>query len=227
MPLCKGFTQGGSNADIVLADAFVKGLIEGTDWATGFKAVVKNAEVQPLDWNVAGRGVLTSWKSLGYIPTDDFHPYGGVISLGHTEDAAKYLQRSDNWKNMYKASQVSLVSNTTGHPNTNIDSGFAGFLQVRFLNNTFGFQDPSFCSPLYNFTSCYLNAKSHETYEGSSWMYTFFVLQDMSTLVTTLGAPDTFVKRLSYLHTSCLLSTSQASSTQHATVYQETMTLAQ
>jgi len=171
---------------------------------------------------------LTSWKTLGYIPTDDFDPYGGgpftrsisrtveyayddfcisqmAKALGHPEDAEKYLQRSDNWKNMYKEDQVSFVSNTTDHPNSTIDSGFVGFLQVRYLNGTFGFQDPSLCSPLYNFTSCYLNPNGHETYEGSSWMYTFFVPQDMSTLITTLGGPETFVKRLQYLHTSGLL----------------------
>jgi len=44
MSLCKGFTQGGSNADIVLADAYVKGLTEGIDWATGYEAVVSDAE---------------------------------------------------------------------------------------------------------------------------------------------------------------------------------------
>jgi putative alpha-1,2-mannosidase len=183
---------------------------------------------EPLDWAVEGRGGLTSWKNLGYIPTDDFDPYGGgpftrsisrtmeyayddfcigemAKGLGHAADAEKYLGRSENWKNMYKADQISYVSNTTGHPNTTIDSGFVGFLQPRYLNGTFGFQDPSLCSPLYNLTSCYLNPDGHETYEGSSWMYTFFVPQDMATLITTLGGPTSFIKRLTYLHTSGLL----------------------
>jgi len=44
MSLCKGFTQGGSNADIVLADAFMKNLDEGIDWVTGYEAVLKDAE---------------------------------------------------------------------------------------------------------------------------------------------------------------------------------------
>lgn len=121
------------------------------------------------------------------------------------DDAEKYLGRSGNWKNMYKADQVSFVSNTTDYPNSTVDSGFVGFLQPRYLNGTFGFQDASLCSPLYNFTSCYLSPTGHETYEGSSWMYTFFVPQDMATLITTLGGPELFVKRLTYLHTSGLL----------------------
>lgn len=44
MDLCKGFTQGGSNADVVLADTFVKGFTDGIDWETGYEAVVKDAE---------------------------------------------------------------------------------------------------------------------------------------------------------------------------------------
>jgi putative alpha-1,2-mannosidase len=44
MSLCKGYTQGGSNADIVLADAYLKNISIGVDWATGYEAVVSDAE---------------------------------------------------------------------------------------------------------------------------------------------------------------------------------------
>jgi putative alpha-1,2-mannosidase len=44
MSLCKGFTQGGSNADIVLADSYLKNITEGVDWVTGYEAVVADAE---------------------------------------------------------------------------------------------------------------------------------------------------------------------------------------
>ncbi|KAH8669675.1 glycoside hydrolase family 92 protein [Tricladium varicosporioides] len=228
MSLCKGFTQGGSNADVVLVDSYLKNITTGVDWKVGYEAVVADAEDEPLDWAVEGRGGLNSWKNLGYIPTDDFDPYGTgpftrsisrtveyayndfciaemARGLGNHADAEKYLQRSDNWKNMYKSDQTSYVSNTTGHIGQTIDSGFVGFLQPRYLNGSFGYQDPSLCSPLYNFTSCYLNPNGHETYEGSSWMYTFYVPQDMATLVATLGGSQKFTDRLSYLHTSGLL----------------------
>ena len=45
--LCKGFTQGGSNADIVLADAFAKIDHSDIDWSLAYEAVVKDAEVEP------------------------------------------------------------------------------------------------------------------------------------------------------------------------------------
>jgi putative alpha-1,2-mannosidase len=44
MSLCKGWTQGGSNADIVLVDAFLKGLTQDIDWNKGYEAIVNDAE---------------------------------------------------------------------------------------------------------------------------------------------------------------------------------------
>lgn len=72
MTLCKGYTQGGSNADNVLVDAYTKGISDNIDWELGYQAVVKDAEVEPYDWSNEGRGGLDSWKTLGYIPVQDF-----------------------------------------------------------------------------------------------------------------------------------------------------------
>jgi putative alpha-1,2-mannosidase len=186
MSLCKGYTQGGSNADVLMADAYLK-KVPGIDWDTAYEAVVKDAEVEPKNWDVEGRGGLHSWKGLGFIPTDDFDPYGTgthtrsisrtveyayndfciaeiAKGMGHESDYDKYLARSGNWINMFKADQKSSING--------VDTGFTGFLQPRYMNGTWGFQDPSFCSPLMSFTSCYLNPTGHETYEGSAWLYT-------------------------------------------------------
>ncbi|KAF1988259.1 glycoside hydrolase family 92 protein [Aulographum hederae CBS 113979] len=215
MSLCKGFTQGGSNADIVLADSYLKNITEGVDWALAYEAMLSDAEDEPANWALEGRGGLASWKSLGYIPTDDYDPYGvGPFSrsisrtveyayndftlsllasgLGHAASASLYATRSKNWINMYKADQSSTINGTS--------TGFTGFLQPRYLNGSFGFQDPIFCSPLLNFTSCYLNPDGHETYEGSSWLYTLFAPHDMAALITLLGGPAHFIRRLDFLH---------------------------
>ncbi|ORY63006.1 glycosyl hydrolase family 92-domain-containing protein [Pseudomassariella vexata] len=222
MSLCKGFTQGGSNADIVLADAYLKNITQGVDWAIGYEAIVKDAEVEPPVWDVEGRGGLKSWKELGYIPADDFDTDGNGVftrsisrtveyayddfciaqlakAMGKYHDYEKYLGRSENWINLYKPDQRSKLNGTDE------DTGFLGFMQPKYLNGTFGFQDPIFCSPLQNFTSCYLNPHGHETYEGSSWLYTFFAPHDMAKLITMFGGPDSFIARLDYLHESGLL----------------------
>ncbi|KAJ5156843.1 hypothetical protein N7492_009646 [Penicillium capsulatum] len=219
MSLCKGFTQGGSNADVLVADAYLK-KVQDIDWNTAYEAIVKDAEVEPRNWNVEGRGGLHSWKSLGYIPTDDYDPYGVgthtrsisrtveyayndfciaevAEGLGHHEDYEKYTGRSGNWIHMFKADQKSSIKG--------VDTNFTGFLQPRYTNGTWGYQDPILCSPLLNFSSCYLNPQGHETYEGSAWLYTFYAPHDMASLIKTLGGPESFTSRLTFLHESGLL----------------------
>lgn len=158
---------------------------------------------------------------MGYIPTDDFDPVGvGLFTrsisrtieysyndfciaqmardMGRTADAEKYLARSSNWLNMFDPDSRSEL-NLPDRPEP-VDSGFQGFLQPRYANGTFGWQDPALCTFLYNFTSCYLNPDGHETYEGGAWLYTFYVPHDQATLIPTLGGPDEFVRRLRFLH---------------------------
>ncbi|CAI7643894.1 unnamed protein product [Penicillium glandicola] len=219
MSLCKGFTQGGSNADVVMADAYLK-KVPGIDWDTAYEAVVKDAEVEPENWDVEGRGGLQSWKNLGYIPFDDYDPYGKgthtrsvsrtveyayndfciakmAQGMGRQADYEKYMKRSGNWAHMFKPDQKSSING--------VDTNFTGFLQPRYTNGTWGYQDPILCSPLLDFTGCYLNPNGHETYEGSAWMYTFYAPHDMGSLIKTLGGAESFTSRLSYLHDSGLL----------------------
>lgn len=71
-----GQVQGGSNADNVLADAYVKGLQEGINWADAYNAMKTDAELTPYNtWDAGdttcstkeGRGALPDWISLGYV----------------------------------------------------------------------------------------------------------------------------------------------------------------
>lgn len=121
--------------------------------------------------------------------------------MNKTGDAEKYLERSKNWKNMFHPTSRSRLNTTGSHDlNDLVDSGFQGFLQPRYLNGTFGYQDPAICTGLFNFTSCYLNPAGHETYEGGSWLYTFYVPHDQATLIPALGGRQEFTRRLEFLH---------------------------
>jgi len=158
-----------------------------------------------------------SWKNLGYIPYLDFDFLGfGTNSrsisrtleysyndfnlatlakgLGKT-DYEKYLSRAGNWRNLFKADQTSVING--------VDSGFKGFFQPKFLNGTFGFQDPIQCSPIGGF--CSLTSGPSETFESSVWEYQFFVPHDLSTLISLLGGPTSFVSRLNFFHESPLV----------------------
>ncbi|OOQ90455.1 putative alpha-1,2-mannosidase family protein [Penicillium brasilianum] len=216
MSLCKGFTQGGSNADNILVDAYVKGLNDGINWDAGYAAVQKDAENEPYDWSNEGRGGLQSWKSLHYIPVEDFDYMGfGTMTrsisrtleysyndfaialmargLNKTSDAEKYEKRSESWKNLFKQDQTSFINGK--------DTGFTGFFQPKYLNQTWGNQDPLECSNIDNSGSiCSLQNNAVETFESSIWEYQFFVPHDMAALIPMLGGPASFVKRLDYLH---------------------------
>lgn len=190
MSLCRGYTQGGSNADVVLADGFIKGLKDGIDWDKGYEAVVKDAEVEPYDWSNEGRGGLDSWKALGYIPTQDFdykgfgtmtrsvsrtleYAYNDFViaqmakGLGSREgDVEKYTERSSNWRNLYNKDQKSFLFNGQ-------DTGFTGFFQGKYLNGTWHNQDPLWCSTIdpSNSRVCSLQNTGQETFESSLWEY--------------------------------------------------------
>lgn len=183
-----------------------------------YAAVVQDAEVEPYDWSNEGRGGLDSWKALGYIPVQDFDYKGfGTMTrsisrtleysyndfcvsqiasgLGSYGDAEKYQTRSGNWRNLYLANQTSDLLNTT------TSTGFTGFFQPRFLNGTFGFQDPLMCSNVdTSMDICSLQRTGAETFESSIWEYSFFVPHDMASLITTFGGPAAFVDHLEYLH---------------------------
>ncbi|KAK5121455.1 hypothetical protein LTR85_005288 [Meristemomyces frigidus] len=218
MSLCKGYTQGGSNADNVMADAFLK--INGTDidWSKVYEAVVKDAEVEPYDWCCEGRGGLDSWKSLGYVPVQDFDYKGfGTMTrsisrtleysyndfcisqitsgLGNQGDVEKYQQSSENWVNLFDAGQTSYLFNGS-------NTGFTGFFQPKFLNQTWGYQDPLECSNIDTNPDsiCSLQNNAAETFESSIWEYSFFVPHDQAKLISTFGGPKAFVRRLNYLH---------------------------
>ncbi|OTA99613.1 glycoside hydrolase family 92 protein [Hypoxylon sp. CI-4A] len=216
MSFSNGWTQGGSNADVVLVDAYVKNLT-GIDWELALEAIIQDAEVEPLEWAYHGRGGLQSWKDLLYIPYLDFDPAGfGTNSrsisrtleyayddyclatlaqgLGRDDLYEQYVARSTNWQNLWKSDQDSVINGN--------DTGFTGFFQPKYQNGTWGYQDPIACSALASF--CSLTTNPSETFEASVWQYQFLVPQSMSTLIGLMGTEDPFIQRLDFFHTSGL-----------------------
>lgn len=143
MSTCKGWTQGGSDADNVLVDAYVKNLTD-IDWELAYKAIVNDAENEPLEWSIEGRGGLASWKRVNYVPYLDFDPNGfgtnsrsisrtleyayndfnlATLAKGLGKDTwTKYMERAGNWQHLFKSDQKSNINGT--------DTGFTGFFQV-------------------------------------------------------------------------------------------------
>ncbi|KAF2995677.1 hypothetical protein E8E13_002696 [Curvularia kusanoi] len=221
MSTCSGWTQGGSNADNVLVDAYVKNLTN-IDWNLAYAAILNDAESEPLEWSIHGRGGLTSWKTLHYIPYLDFDPAGfgtNSRSISRTLEysyndfnlatlarglgkntTTTYLQRATNWRNLFNPSTPSHLPNST---TDNTTTPFTGFFQPKYANGTWGYQDPIACSPL-DTIFCSLTSNPSETFESSTWEYTFFVPHDAATLISLLGGDSAFLRRLDYFFASGL-----------------------
>src|SRR5581483_1966936 len=182
-----GRTQGGSNAEFLLTDAFVKGL-KGIDWHTALVAEIHDAEVSPADHYKEGRGGLDDWHNLGYVSVEGSDRAGSVDmeyaandyeiallaeGLGDTASYNKYRARSANWKNLWDANFT--------------DDEFTGFIHPRH-------RDGSWLTPFTAMDVCTWGGNTF--YEGNSWTYSFFVPQDVASLVQTMGGPETFVRRL-------------------------------
>ncbi|KAJ7115174.1 glycosyl hydrolase family 92-domain-containing protein [Mycena epipterygia] len=216
----KGFTQGGSNADSLLSDSYVKGITAGIDWETGFEAMVKDATVAG-DFEVQGRGGINSRERLGFVPVgDNDHPPSpgpntrsasrlleyayndfsiGLVAQGLNKpaDMAHYFNKSNDWFNIW-------------NPNAS-HAGFSGFIQPRTADGSWFFDyrydpgnvfRPDHCSPLYGHNDCFLGGGGGEFYEASSWEYSFYVPHDMASLIRAMGGPETVSSRLDTFFTS-------------------------
>ncbi|KAH5104655.1 hypothetical protein HBH72_063640 [Parastagonospora nodorum] len=195
-----GLVQGGSNADNVLADAYVKGLRGAINWTEGYAAVKKNAEVLPFfDENPVditgslkeGRSALDDWIPLGYVSADrnsravsktveyslnDFAV--SQIAAGEAPDEQGiYFRRSGGWQLSWDAKATSR--------------NFSGFVMPRFSNGTF--------HETYNITNCGECNWQQESYEGVSFEYSFVIPHDMARLIELMGGPDEFESRLDYI----------------------------
>jgi predicted alpha-1,2-mannosidase len=182
-----GRTQGGSNTEFEIADAYLKGL-PGIDWETAYQGMIKDAEVVPDDQTHYGRGGLEDWKSLGYLSmegvdrpsskqmeyaADDYEIAIMARALNHPEDYTKYLKRSGNWVNLWDDQAT--------------DDGFTGFIWSRHRNGSW--KDP--------FDATARGSWGSDTfYEGNTWTYSTFVPQDVASLINHSGGAETFVRRM-------------------------------
>ncbi|TRX58415.1 glycoside hydrolase family 92 protein [Fulvivirga sp. M361] len=181
-----GRTQGGSNCDILFAEAFLKEL-EGLDYQLALEAMLKNAEVPPGgNEQQAGRGGLRDYNSIGYV-SYDFERSGSrtmeyancdyaiatlAEGLGKKQIAETYYSKSSNWKNLWRDDYE--------------DRDTKGFIYPRLANGDW--------IPEYDFMEYgYWPVKF---YEGRSWNYSFYVPHDVRALVDRSGGKDLFLKRL-------------------------------
>ncbi|KAL8819704.1 MAG: hypothetical protein Q9223_001923 [Gallowayella weberi] len=192
-----GRTQGHSNANNILADAYVKNVRGKVNWEDGFKTMVKDAEVPPPNdspdssapesSSKEGRGAGLQWLTAGYVSREftrsvtrtieysvnDFALYQVASGLGHEDDAVKYLDRSRNWRNHWNPNATTL--------------GLKGFIVPKSKDGKFIDQDPLSCG------GCYWGSAHYETLP---WEYSFNPHHNINTLIGYMGGDEIFISRL-------------------------------
>ena len=209
-----GRTQGGSNAEIVIADAFAKGM-KGIDYELALKAMIKDAEVPPTDHDgylgsvpdeKHGRGGLKEYNTLGYIPYgidragnrtveysyDDWCIAQVAKGLGHQDLYQKYLKRSANWRNLWREDYEW--------------QGMRGFIMPRDADGRWLDSVPWGKSKVYQplipyrpdtkVAPWYLPWWSTFFYEALSAEYSLSIPHDVPGLVELCGGKEAFINRL-------------------------------
>ncbi|KAF1962956.1 hypothetical protein CC80DRAFT_399501 [Byssothecium circinans] len=190
-----GLTQGGSNADNVLADAYVKGLRGSINWADGYAAMVKDAEVSTKGSNKEGRGALEDWLTYGYLTQNSERSISRTVEYSlndfalsqvakgeRPEDVEKYLKRSAGWQLLWDHDTLSVNTTPT----------FTGFLTPKATDGTFN-------TTGYNPATCGVCSWPSITYEGTPFEYSFVIPHDVETLIDFMGGKESFEQRLDYI----------------------------
>jgi len=203
-----GRTQGGSNGEVIIADAYVKGL-KGIDYSLGLQAMLKDATVPPGgNEEKEGRGGLTDYNSLGYVSTrfvrsgnrtveyayDDYCLAQVAKGLNRMGEYRRFMKQSENWKNLWRDVE---------------DNGSKGFIMPK---DPAGHWVDSIPCDVYNGQMNYVHYSPLAQdwpncvcwwcgffYEASSWEYSLFVPQDVPGLIEKSGGNVAFQKRLNTL----------------------------
>lgn len=198
-----GRTQGGSHADVVIADAYVKGL-KGIDYQRGLEAMLKDADVPPGgNEEQEGRGGLADYNRLGYVSStypragtrtveyalDDFAIATVAKGLGREDLYARFARQSGNWRNLWRDIE---------------DQGARGFIMPRRADGSW--IDEIMCT-VKDKTSRRYRPLDFDTgscvcwwcgflYEGTSWEYSLSVPHDVAGLIAAAGGAEAFRRRL-------------------------------
>ena len=224
-----GRTQGGSNAEVVLADAFVKNL-KGIDYELALKSMLKDAEVPPGgNEEKEGRGGLVEYLQLGYVPFgidragnrtmdyayNDYNIATVAKGLNHTAIYDRYIKQSEYWKNLWRADYE--------------NNGAKGFIMPKDASGKWlddvVFGESKIQKPTYKYTPTITESPWYVChwcvffYEGTSWEYSLSVPHDIPSVVEKSGGDLAFKNRLDTFFDSKLYDVSNEPSFLAPTMY--------
>lgn len=212
-----GRVQGGTHADIVLADGFVKsvqtlsgqkgrGELDSTiDWEEAYRAVMKDANVMP-EHNVdpvtfdgatkEGRGALDDYLKLHYITRNHTRSVSRGVEYPQNDFAiygiANGLGKSGDTIQQFKdrASWWQNQWNPTANTTLKGLGTFTGFPAPRNTNGSWN-------STAYDPLSCGTCGWDADVYEAKIWETAFGAApHDMAKVIGLMGGDQAFVRRL-------------------------------
>lgn len=201
-----GRTQGGSNASVVLADAFVKNL-KGIDYELALQAMLKDATVPPGgNEEKEGRGGLMEYLRLGYVPYgidragnrtidysyNDYNIATVAKGLNHQDLYNQYIKQADSWQNLWRSDYQ--------------NNGATGFIMPKDASGKWlddvVFGESKIQKPTFKYTPVIIESPWYVChwcvffYEGNSWEYSLSIPHDVPELVRKSGGEAAFKKRL-------------------------------
>jgi predicted alpha-1,2-mannosidase len=189
-----GTIQGGSNADVVVAEAIIKGL-KGFDYELAYKALVNDVKNESTNPGSAGRYVRV-FNKYGYLPTQNLNgpnnpPCGTSRSIEYSYDdfcislAAEKLGKTDDY-NYYLQRSASIFKTL-----------FHDSLRLFWAKDSDGKWLPDFSTKTNSFS---LNGKWQgwmgPFYEGSPLSYSCAAQQDIARIIKAHGGNEAFTSFL-------------------------------
>ncbi|CAN9144917.1 unnamed protein product [Alternaria sp. RS040] len=212
-----GRVQGGTHADIVLADGFVKSvralngeagrgeLDSAIDWQEAYRAVMKDANVMPernLDpvafdgATKEGRGALDDYLSLQFITRNHTRSISRGVEYPQNDFAiyslAQGLNKSGDAVDQMRARSSWWQNQWNPTAKTTLDGigTFTGFPGARNADGTWNLT-------AYDPLSCGTCGWDADIYEAKVWETAFSVApHDMAQVINLMGGDETFVRRL-------------------------------
>jgi len=215
-----GRTQGGSNADMLMAEAILKDF-KGVNYEKAYEAMLKDAEVSPGgDERKEGRGGLADYNTIGYVSTtferagtrtveyaaNDWAIAQCALKLGKKEDYEKYCKRAANWKNLWKpiesegAKGFIMPRKSNGDWDENFSEITGGEYYAKIQPYQVGIiaynKLPQKYLSTEKFTTLKTGTWMNFFYESHSWEYSLYVPHDVKQLIYKCGGNDAFISRL-------------------------------
>ena len=200
-----GRTQGGSNAEVLIADAYVKKL-KGINYNLALEAMLKDATIPPGgNEEKEGRGGLTDYNALGYVSNRFVRAGNRTLEYAYNDyclavvangldrkgEGQRFLKQSDNWKNLWR---MVTDNGSTGFIMPKDPSGkWIDSIQCVESNGRVSYVPYTPLAQEWPICVCWWCGFF---YEASSWEYSFYVPHDVAALITACGGEQAFLKRL-------------------------------